>query len=76
MADASDSKSDGGNLVRVQVPPPASDLTYIVGSFLLYSKVLQTFLYNKKRSAKDEHDVQRKTASQSHIGSQSGASPS
>ena len=37
MADASDSKSDGGDLVRVQVPPSALEELMFVSSFFVFN---------------------------------------
>ncbi len=40
MADAADSKSAGGDIVRVQVPPPAlkKEVAFIATSFFFYRK--------------------------------------
>ena len=40
MADAADAKSAGGNIVRVQVPPPAlkKEVAFIAASFFFYRK--------------------------------------
>ena len=46
MADASDSKSDGGDLVRVQVPPPAFmkghqfDVLFVMATRRMYAIIL------------------------------------
>ena len=49
MADAADSKSAGGDFVRVQVPPPASGIVFMMFYIM---NIMLFFLLNNTRNAK------------------------